>query len=168
MTKNKFVVNEQITALEVLLVESDGSTSKMLTRAALQKAKDCNMDLVQMNENPAVCKIFEVKKHIFSLKKKESSHKKSPTSKSIQINLFVASHDFNVKLQNAKRLANKGHLVKCNVTCKGRQHAHKHNVGSFIESIIENFSNGYVTTSKILPSGSSKFIAEVTIRAKNN
>jgi len=83
------------------------------------------LDLVEIspNANPPVCKIMDYKKFLYDSKKKEKALKAKQTKvtvKEIRFGPNTDDHDFNFKLNHAKKFLQEGAKVKAYVFFKGR------------------------------------------------
>jgi len=94
-------------------------------KAALKKAEESELDLVEISPNadPPVCKIIDYKKFLFEQKKKQKELKAKQTKvviKEIRMGPNTEEHDFNFKLKHAKSFLEDGAKVKAYVFFKGR------------------------------------------------
>jgi translation initiation factor IF-3 len=94
-------------------------------RAALKKAAESELDLVEISPNavPPVCKIIDYKKFLFEQKKRQKELKSKQTKvviKEIRMGPNTEDHDFNFKLKHAKSFLEDGAKVKAYVFFKGR------------------------------------------------
>lgn len=83
------------------------------------------LDLVEIspNANPPVCKIIDYKKFLYDQKKKQKALKSKQTKvtiKEIRFGPNTDEHDFNFKLNHAKKFLKEGAKVKAYVFFKGR------------------------------------------------
>ncbi len=97
---------------------------------ALSIAEDQEMDLVEIspNANPPVCKVVDFQKFIYQQKKKQKELKAKQTLvvvKEIRFGPNIDDHDFNFKLEHAKKFLQDGAKVKCYVFFKGRAIVYK-------------------------------------------
>ena len=97
----------------------------MSTKEALTKAYDEGLDLVMISPtaNPPVCKIIEYQKFLYEQKKKEKERKANSTKvviKEIRLSPQTDDHDFEFKLNHAKRFLKEGNKVKVDVFFRGR------------------------------------------------
>ena len=111
-----------------MLIDFDGSKLGIVSKNdAMTKAKNSNMDLVQVSPNmanPVVCKIMDFGKHIFSKKKNLSSSKSrsKPTSiKEIKFRPSTDVGDYNIKLKKIKSFILDGDKTKITVRFRGRE-----------------------------------------------
>ena len=102
----------------------------MSTKEALTQAYDEGMDLVMISPtaNPPVCKIIEYQKYLYEQKKKEKERKANSTKvviKEIRLSPQTDDHDFEFKLNHAKRFLKEGNKVKVDVFFRGRSIVYK-------------------------------------------
>ena len=94
---------------------------------AIQKAKDKDLDLVQVSPkdaNPTVCKLMDYGKHMFTKKKNMSSSKKKVKRSSIKEIKFRPSTDtgdYQIKLKKIKSFILSGDKTKISVRFRGRE-----------------------------------------------
>ncbi len=123
-------INDQIRAKEVRVIDADGSQlGIMKINDARSLAYDKELDLVEISANstPPVCRIMDYGKYRFEKEKKEKEAKKKQQTvdiKEIQLSCRIDTHDFNTKLNHAKRFLTGGDKVKVSVKFKGRELAH--------------------------------------------
>ena len=98
---------------------------------ALILASYAGFDLVLMSENanPPVCKIMDYNKFKYEKKKKTKEAQKKQREAMIDIKEFrlsvtIDKHDFDTRINNAKKALLKGDKVKATIRFKGRQIAH--------------------------------------------
>ena len=97
---------------------------------ALRIADEMGLDLVEIspNANPPVCKLMDYKKFLFDQKKKQKEIKAKTTKvviKEIRLGPQTDEHDFEFKLNHAKRFLEDGAKVKVDVFFHGRSIAYK-------------------------------------------
>jgi len=88
-------------------------------------AKDRELDLVEIapNADPPVCKIIDYKKFLYDQKKKQKelkSKQQKVVVKEIRFGPNTDDHDFDFKLNHAKKFLEEGSKVKAYVFFKGR------------------------------------------------
>jgi translation initiation factor IF-3 len=124
-------INEQISALKVRVIDSDGKqVGIMPTREAIRKAEDMNLDLVEISPNtdPPVCRILDFSKYYFEKEKKAKEARKKQHEieiKEIKFGPNTEEHDYNFKKNNAIKFLKQHNKVKFTVRFRGRQMAHK-------------------------------------------
>ena len=95
------------------------------TREALRLAEEQGLDLVMItaDANPPVCKIVDYSKFLYQLKKKlkeQKANTKKTEVKEIRFGPQTDDHDFDFKLNHAKRFLADGDMVRAYVFFKGR------------------------------------------------
>lgn len=123
-------INDKITAREVRLVGEGIEQGVYPTRKAIDLAESMDLDLVEISPNavPPVCKITDYKKFLYEQKKKQKELKSKQvkvTVKEIRFGPHTDEHDFNFKLNHAKKFLSEGAKVKAYVFFKGRTIVHK-------------------------------------------
>ena len=76
--QNRIFINNQIRAREIRVIDEDGTQLGIMSvEEALQKAREKNLDLIQITNKviPPVCKITEQGKYLYDKKKKEKTSK---------------------------------------------------------------------------------------------
>jgi translation initiation factor IF-3 len=120
------LVNENIRFKEVLVIDTDGEKlGIMLRREALEKAFEKNLDLfcISPNGKPPVCKIVDYGKFRFEQQKKAKEAKKKQhvtELKSLRISPVIDKHDFDTKIDHAKKWLEQGNKVKADMRFRGR------------------------------------------------
>ena len=94
-------------------------------RNALRLAEELELDLVEISPkaDPPVCKIIDYKKFLYQQKKKQKELKSKQTKieiKEIRFGPNTDDHDFNFKLNHAKKFLQEGNKVKAYVFFRGR------------------------------------------------
>ena len=122
--KNQYRVNEQIRVREVRVVSEGGSTV-MPTRNALDMAREQGVDLVEISPNaqPPVCRLIDYSKFLYQQKKhaKEMKAKQAKVEiKEIRFGPQTDEHDYNFKLKHAQEFLTEGNKVRAYVFFRGR------------------------------------------------
>lgn len=94
-------------------------------REALALAEEKQLDLVEIapNADPPVCRIVDYKKFLYEQKKKQKEINAKASKvvvKEIRFGPQTDDHDFNFKLNHAKKFLQEGAKVKAYVFFKGR------------------------------------------------
>ncbi len=97
---------------------------------ALKLAEEQDLTLVEIspNANPPVCKVIDFQKFIFEQKKKQKelkSKQQKVVIKEIRFGPNIDDHDFNFKLDHAKKFLEAGAKVKVFVFFRGRTIVYK-------------------------------------------
>jgi translation initiation factor IF-3 len=134
--------NDQIRAPKVMVITEKGENlGVMNTQEALIKAKELNLDLVEVGSNakPPVCKIMDYSKYIYRQKKKQRKNRqKSKDMKEFKFSPVIETADINTRVRRATEYLEKGHPVRITMYRKGRQ-SHEQAKKVFNE-ILTNFS----------------------------
>ena len=122
--KNQYRINEQIRVREVRIV-SEGGSSVMPTRQALEMAREQDADLVEIspNANPPVCRIIDYSKFLYQQKKRQKEMKAKQVKvevKEIRFGPQTDEHDYQFKLKHAKEFLEDGNKVRAYVFFRGR------------------------------------------------
>ncbi|MBE6784853.1 MAG: translation initiation factor IF-3 [Ruminococcaceae bacterium] len=143
-------INEEIRDKEVRVITGDGEAlGIMSSQDALRIAEEKNLDLVKIAPQavPPVCKIMDYGKYRFEQAKKEKEAKKNQhvvEVKEIRLSLNIDTHDFETKVNHARRFLTSGNKVKVSIRFRGRELAHTENglvtMKQFAEACAE-FSN---------------------------
>lgn len=115
-------------------------------KEALQMAEAREMDLVEItpNANPPVCRIIDYQKFLYEKKRKQKELKAKSAKvvvKEIRLGPQTDDHDFNFKLNHAKRFLQDGSKVKVDVLFRGRTIVYKEQgevmLLKFAEALLE-------------------------------
>ena len=118
-------INLNIKIAEVRLVGENVEQGVYETPEALKMAQDQDLDLVEISPKavPPVCRIIDYKKFLYQQKKKQKEIKSKTVKvvvKEIRFGPNTDEHDFNFKLNHAKKFLEEGAKVKAYVFFKGR------------------------------------------------
>lgn len=126
-------MNEEIRGVaRVLLIDEDGEKQgEMPLSAALEAAREAQLDLVEVspNSNPPVCKIMDYGKYRFEEQKKKAEARKKAKRvelKEIKVRPNIDDHDYMVKMKAIHRFFEEGDKVKVTLRFRGRELAHTH------------------------------------------
>ncbi|MGB7567531.1 MAG: translation initiation factor IF-3 [Chitinivibrionales bacterium] len=123
-------VNEHIRVPRVRVISGSGeSLGIMPTGEALQRALEEKLDLVEVapNAEPPVCRIMDYGKFKYEKAKKlKEAKKKQHIShlKEIKMHPKIEDHDYNFKLDHARKFLFRGDRVKATIVFRGREIAH--------------------------------------------
>ncbi len=130
ISAKELLINEEIKAKEVRVVDADGNPIGIMSpEAALKIAYDQGYDLVLMapQAQPPVCRIMDYGKYRFDRDKKEKEAKKKQQTvelKEIQLSCRIDTHDFETKARHAVRFLESGNKVRVVMRFKGREMSH--------------------------------------------
>ena len=123
-------INDDIRAKEVRLV---GSDSEQLGIMPLNDAKEYaysrNLDLVLIAPTavPPVCRAMDYGKYRFEREKKEKEAKKNQQVakiKEVQLSCRIDTHDFETRVNHARKFLAGGDKVKVSIRFRGREMGH--------------------------------------------
>lgn len=125
--KNNYIVNEQIKAKELRVMDSDGEQYGILSYAEAMKLadeKEQDLVLIAPQANPPVAKIMDLSKYIYEQSKKEKLAKKNQKTfeiKEIRLSATIEEHDITIKAKRAEKFLQDGDKVKVTVRFRGRE-----------------------------------------------
>jgi translation initiation factor IF-3 len=124
-------VNKDIISENVRLVGEDGEMLGVTSlEAALEKADDAALDLVEIspNSDPPVCKILDYGKYKYEAQKKANEARKKQKTidvKEIKMRPSIERHDYDVKLRAINKFLDEGDKVKVTIRFRGREFLHQ-------------------------------------------
>ena len=139
-------INGEIRCSQMLVIGPKGEQLGVKSKSdALTLADYAGFDLVLINvtSNPPVCKLMDYKKYKYEKKKKQKENDKKQRETSFEVKEFrlsvtIDKHDFETKMNNAKKHLEKGNKVKASIRFKGRQLAHT----ELGEDVLNRFAEG--------------------------
>ena len=123
-------INEHIRVPRVRVISGTGESLGILPIAdALQRSIEEKLDLVEVapNADPPVCRIMDYGKFKYEKAKKlKEAKKKQHVShlKEIKMHPKIEDHDYNFKLDHARKFLIRGDRVKATIVFRGREIAH--------------------------------------------
>lgn len=124
------LINEEIKAAEVRVIgPQNEQVGIMKVDDALTYAANNGVDLVLIvpNATPPVCRAIDYGKFCFERDKREKEAKKKQVIvkvKEVQLSCRIEQHDFDTRVNQAKRFLAEGNKVKAVVRFKGREMTH--------------------------------------------
>jgi len=120
----------------------------MDTSAALQRARDAGLDLVEIHadSDPPVCRILDYGKFRYEQSKKEKANKaKSKTAELKEVRLGrsmkIDPHDVQIRMNQARKFLMEGHKVQIVQNFRGREMIHKEKGTERLDGIVEQLSD---------------------------
>jgi translation initiation factor IF-3 len=123
-------INERIRFPKIRLIDADGAQLGIMSpREALQLADEKELDLVLLSDkaDPPVCRIMDYGKYRYEQQKKEKDAKKKQHTvdvKEVKMRYKIEDHDYNVRINQAKRFLQEGDKVKATIMFRGREVQH--------------------------------------------
>lgn len=118
-------INDRIRVPQIRLVAEGEEPRVIDTKEALKLAEAEGLDLVEISPKakPPVCKIMDYKKFLYDQRKKQRDIKSKQSKvviKEIRFGPNTEEHDFNFKLDHAKKFLQEGAKVRAFVFFRGR------------------------------------------------
>ncbi len=107
-------------------MDEDGKQLGLVSKLeALQKAKELNIDVVEIapNAKPPVAKLIDFKKFKYQEAKKERENRKSQKNvgvKEVRLRPFIGQHDFDTRVKQAQEFLEEGNQLKISLFFRGR------------------------------------------------
>ncbi len=123
-------INEEIRFPEVRVIGSDNEQlGVMKIEDARTLAFNSGVDLVLIapTANPPVCRVIDYGKFCFERDKREKEAKKKQVIvkvKEVQLSCRIEQHDFDTRVNQARKFLGEGNKVKAVVRFRGREMAH--------------------------------------------
>ncbi len=120
-------INENITAKQVRLIDANNENRGIVSiREALALAEEEDLDLIEISPqaNPPVCKILDFGKFRYEQQKRKAEAKKNQKVveiKELKLRPMIDTHDYEVKVKQAKKFLEQGNKVKFTMRFKGRE-----------------------------------------------
>jgi translation initiation factor IF-3 len=116
------------------------------TDEALKRAREHDLDLVEIapDANPPVCKVIDYGKYRYEQQKKEKRQRKKSKSmqmKELRFRPRTDDHDFNFKVDHARRFLEDGNKVKAYVQFRGRDIIYKDQGMDLLRRLIEELQD---------------------------
>lgn len=140
-------VNEKITARQVRLIDANNENRGIvLLREALALAEEEGLDLIEISPqaNPPVCKILDFGKYRYEQQKRKAEAKKNQKVveiKELKLRPMIDTHDYDVKVKQAKKFLEQGNKVKFTMRFKGRELSANDMGKQVLTKLIEDLEN---------------------------
>lgn len=134
----------------VRLIDQDGSQVGVVSiDAALAKAKQASLDLVEISPNvdPPVCRIMDYGKYTFDKGKRrtqQKKHQKQVQVKEVKFRPVTDIGDYKVKLRKIHEFLDRGDRVKVTLRFRGREMQHKELGLDFVKRVEADLPVGAV------------------------
>lgn len=139
----EYVANERIRVPEVFLIDGDGVIiGKISTAEALKMAQEADLDLAIMNPKaePPIAKMVNLGQLKYENEKKIHRQKvaqKKIDTKVIRLSVRIGEHDFNFRLDQAKKFLKDDDKIKVDIVLKGRERQHPEKATEMINKFID-------------------------------
>lgn len=124
-------MNERIRIREVRLIDETGAQlGVLLTRDALEIARERGLDLVEVQPNamPPVCRLMDYGRFRYEESRRERESRKKAKGailKEVRLAPKIDEHDLQTKARQAQRFLEAGDKVKISVLFRGREMLHQ-------------------------------------------
>ncbi|HLS06544.1 MAG TPA: translation initiation factor IF-3 [Bacillota bacterium] len=158
------IVNENIRAREVRLIDADGEQLGVKPRQEalkIAKSKDLDLVLVAPNAKPPVCRIMDYGKYRYEQQKREQAARRKQrviNVKEVRFSPAIGDHDFNTKLRQSRRFIKNGDKVKATVRFRGRAITHKDLGREVLERLAGELDDIAIIESRAKMEGRSMFM----------
>lgn len=128
-TIKDFLINEQIVAREVRVLDANGDQAGVMSLYAAKEmaaAQSLDVVLISPQAQPPVVRIIDYGKYKFEAVKKEKENRKNQKAveiKEVQLSPTIDIGDMKIKARNALRFFEEGNKVKVSIRMSGRQQA---------------------------------------------
>ncbi len=157
-------MNREIRAPQIRVIDEEGNMlGVMSVPEGVRMAEDRGLDLIEVapNAQPPTCKIMDYGKWKYENKKKQTAARKNQVIvqiKEIQLRPRTDKHDFDTKMNHARRFLLEGDKVKVNMRFMGRELAHQEFGMDLMRKVIEVLSNLSVVESNPKLEGRQAFL----------
>jgi translation initiation factor IF-3 len=137
-------INDNIRYRQVRVIGTEGEQLGIFdTKEANRLAEEQELDLVLVSENsdPPVCRIMDYGKYKFEQEKKARAiRKKQHTAdiKEVKMRYKIDEHDYQVRVNQAKKFLKSGDKVKATINFRGREAQHLHLGRELLERMAED------------------------------
>ena len=146
-TTDEVLINENIKAKQVRLIDADNENRGIVSiKEALAVAEEAGLDLIEISPqaNPPVCKVLDYGKFRYEQQKKKNEAKKNQKVveiKELKLRPVIETHDYEVKMKQAKKFLEQGNKVKFTMRFKGRELSANDMGKQIMSQIIEDLDN---------------------------
>ena len=146
-TTDEVLINENIKAKQVRLIDADNKNRGIVSiKEALAVAEEAGLDLIEISPqaNPPVCKVLDYGKYRYEQQKKKNEAKKNQKVveiKELKLRPVIETHDYEVKMKQAKKFLEQGNKVKFTMRFKGRELSANDMGKQIMTQIVEDLEN---------------------------
>ncbi|NEO86884.1 MAG: translation initiation factor IF-3 [Spirulina sp. SIO3F2] len=136
-------INERVRFPKIRVIDTDGTQLGIITSEEgrrLAEEKELDLVLVSDKSDPPVCRIMDYGKYKFEQEKKAREARKkqhTATVKEVKMRYKIDDHDYQVRVNNAKRFLKEGDKVKATITFRGREIQHS----NLAEQLLNRMAN---------------------------
>lgn len=140
--------------MEILVIDDQGDNlGKMKASEALKIAYERNLDLVVVapEAKVMVAKMMDYSKHRYEQQRRLRELKRNRQTvdvKEVRLSPTIGDHDFNTKLNHAKRFIKNGDKVKISLRFRGRMITHKDIGQEIVDRFISELGDSIIIEAK--------------------
>lgn len=148
--QNSLRANNQIRLPEVQLIDDNGKPLGVVSISeALKLAHEKDLDLVEVGPSakPPIAKIMDLGKYLYQKERQEKkSGKKQKDSelKTVRVGFKTGQHDMDFKARQIEKFLKEGHLVKIELTLRGREKALSEMGKEKLNKFLANLQADYI------------------------
>ncbi|AMW30228.1 MULTISPECIES: translation initiation factor IF-3 [Arthrospira] len=137
-------INDNIRFPKIRLIDTEGGQLGIMTpREAMKLAQEKELDLVLVSDkaDPPVCRIMDYGKFKYEQEKKvREARKKQHTAdvKEVKMRYKIDDHDYQVRVNQAKRFLKSGDKVKATIMFRGREIQHSNLARELLKRMAED------------------------------
>lgn len=126
------------------MIDQNGENRGIVSiKQALEIAQDADLDLIEISPqaNPPVCKVLDFGKYKYEIQKRKNEAKKNQKTvniKELKLRPAIDTHDYDVKIKQAKKFLSQGDKVKFTLRFKGRELSANNMGKQLLDKIIED------------------------------
>lgn len=144
-------INNNIRVPEVQVIGPEGQPlGVMKTYGALKLAQQQDMDLVEVGPNaqPPITKLMDYGKYLYQKERQEKKSgvkQKDQETKTVRVGFKTGVHDLAVKAKKADEFLAEGHLVRVELTLRGREKGMADMGQQKLRSFLSMLTHAFVT-----------------------
>lgn len=137
-------INNEIKVREVRLIDENGENRGVVSISeALRIADDAGLDLIEISPQAVlpVCKVLDYGKYKYEVQKRKNEAKKNQkvvNIKELKLRPVIDTHDYEVKIKQAKKFLAQGDKVKFTMRFKGREMSANDMGKEILDKIVED------------------------------
>jgi translation initiation factor IF-3 len=126
------------------LIDEKGENQGIVSISqALEMADSAELDLIEISPQatPPVCKILDYGKYKYEMQKRKAEAKKNQKvveTKELKLRPMIETHDYEVKLKQAKKFLAEGNKVKFTMRYKGREMSANNMGKEILDRLVED------------------------------
>jgi len=137
-------INRNIRYPKIRLIDTNGDQLGVLTpEEGRRLAEERELDLVLVSDkaDPPVCRIMDYGKYKYEQERRAREAKKKQHSadvKEVKMRYKISDHDYDVRINQARRFLKAGDKVKATITFKGREIQHSDLAQGLLERMAQD------------------------------